>query len=164
MDFVELSTVLGNLGEFIGSVAVLATLIYLAVQVRQSKELLERNEKISLSQVNQARTDSRIKLLLAQGSDDFPSIFASLRSERGKPGFDPELLENLPENDRIKLVLLLSCGVAHFENVLYQTDLGLVPRDSIPAGIIRNTYQNWELLGLDISPELRLYYEEIKET
>ena len=46
MDFVELSTVLGNLGEFIGSVAVLATLIYLAVQVRQSKELLERNEKI----------------------------------------------------------------------------------------------------------------------
>jgi hypothetical protein len=37
MDTVQL---LGNLGDFIGSIAVLATLIYLAVQVRQAKRQL----------------------------------------------------------------------------------------------------------------------------
>ena len=38
-------------GELISAFAVLATLIYLAVQVRHSKELLERSEKIALSDV-----------------------------------------------------------------------------------------------------------------
>ena len=33
------------------AIAVLGTLIYLAVQIRHSKELLERNQAISLSQV-----------------------------------------------------------------------------------------------------------------
>ena len=42
MSFLELSAVLGNVGEFLGSIAVLVTLIYLAVQVRHSRELLER--------------------------------------------------------------------------------------------------------------------------
>ena len=34
MNFAELSAVLGNPGEFVGSFAMLVTLIYLAVQVR----------------------------------------------------------------------------------------------------------------------------------
>jgi len=34
MSLIEMSAILGNLGEFIGSVAVLATLIYLTVQVK----------------------------------------------------------------------------------------------------------------------------------
>ncbi len=37
MSFVELSSVLGNVGEFVASIAVLVTLIYLAVQTRQIK-------------------------------------------------------------------------------------------------------------------------------
>ena len=53
MSFVELSAVLGNVGKFLGSIAVLVTLIYLAVQVRHSRDLLEENRKIALSQVFQ---------------------------------------------------------------------------------------------------------------
>jgi len=41
-------TELGALGEFVGSLAVLATLVYLAIQVRQSKAMLMENRKISL--------------------------------------------------------------------------------------------------------------------
>ena len=36
MSFIELSEILGNWGEFIGSIAVVVTLIYLAIQVRQN--------------------------------------------------------------------------------------------------------------------------------
>lgn len=37
MTFIELSEVLGNLGEFVGAIAVFVTLIYLAVQVRVTR-------------------------------------------------------------------------------------------------------------------------------
>jgi hypothetical protein len=40
MTVTEMTQVLGNVGEFVGSVAVLATLIYLAVQVRQARRQL----------------------------------------------------------------------------------------------------------------------------
>ena len=36
MDFVDTTQVLGNLGEFFGAIAVFATLVYLAVQIRQN--------------------------------------------------------------------------------------------------------------------------------
>lgn len=41
MSILEITQLLGNVGEFIGSLVVLATLIYLASQVRQTKRLLE---------------------------------------------------------------------------------------------------------------------------
>ncbi len=37
MSFIELSAILGNLGEFLGAIAVFATLIYLAVQVKSTR-------------------------------------------------------------------------------------------------------------------------------
>jgi hypothetical protein len=38
MTVIELAAVLGNVGKFVGSIAVLATLVYLTVQVKHSKE------------------------------------------------------------------------------------------------------------------------------
>ena len=38
MDLQATAQLLGNLGEFIGSIAILVTLIYLAVQIRQSRD------------------------------------------------------------------------------------------------------------------------------
>ena len=43
MSFIELSAILGNWGEFIGSIAVVATLIYLAIQVRQNSQQIQDN-------------------------------------------------------------------------------------------------------------------------
>ncbi len=36
MTLLEISQVLGNLGEFVGAIAVVATLLYLAIQVRDA--------------------------------------------------------------------------------------------------------------------------------
>ncbi len=38
MSLTELSQILGNFGEFVGAIAVVVTLFYVAFQVRQSKE------------------------------------------------------------------------------------------------------------------------------
>ena len=45
MDFVTIAQMLGNFGEFVGAIAVVATLGYLAVQVRDSKAATEANTK-----------------------------------------------------------------------------------------------------------------------
>jgi hypothetical protein len=44
MDLVSTTQLLGNVGEFIGGITVLATLVYLAYQTRQGTRALERAE------------------------------------------------------------------------------------------------------------------------
>jgi hypothetical protein len=39
---------LGALGEFVGSIAVIATLIYLALQIRQNTSQQKREETVSI--------------------------------------------------------------------------------------------------------------------
>ena len=79
MSLIELSELLGNLGEFAGSIAVLATLIYLAVQVRQSKELLEENRKIALGQMYQQSAGFSLEMQRYMGNPDL----AELRTKGG---------------------------------------------------------------------------------
>ncbi len=43
MTVIELSQVLGNFGEFFGAIAVVATLIYLATQIRQNTKVARAN-------------------------------------------------------------------------------------------------------------------------
>ncbi len=58
----ETIQMLGSLGEFVGAIAVVATLVYLAIQVRHSKEAMEANTRsmdesrsLALAQTYQAR-------------------------------------------------------------------------------------------------------------
>jgi hypothetical protein len=50
MNLVELTDVLGNVGDFIGSIAVIVTLIYLAIQIRQ----INRNSTLIALQATRA--------------------------------------------------------------------------------------------------------------
>ncbi len=45
MDFIQMTEVMGNVGEFVGSFAVLATLIYLSIQANHSKGVLEKQSE-----------------------------------------------------------------------------------------------------------------------
>ena len=46
MNLMDMAQLLGNFGEFVGAIAVVATLFYLAFQVRQSKEATERQHEV----------------------------------------------------------------------------------------------------------------------
>jgi hypothetical protein len=41
MSFIEITAVLGNLGEFVGAIAVVVTLFHVGLQVKHSKESLK---------------------------------------------------------------------------------------------------------------------------
>ena len=50
MDHQAFAQLLGNYGEFVGAIAVVATLIYLAIQVRHSREATVANNRLLRSQ------------------------------------------------------------------------------------------------------------------
>ena len=61
----EITEVLGNLGDFIGAIAVFGTIVYLAIQVRHSKEATEANTAALENQQRTSRAQSRQALLEA---------------------------------------------------------------------------------------------------
>ena len=56
---------LGALGEFVGAIAVVATLIYLAVQIRQNTRSMDANRRLALAQTYQMRSDALQSMVTA---------------------------------------------------------------------------------------------------
>jgi hypothetical protein len=82
MTFFELTAVLGNLGDFLGSLAVLATLVYLSTQVRES------NRSAQLSAVIANRAERRAWFLSNRDSPYVAPIMA--KRARGENLSDEE--------------------------------------------------------------------------
>lgn len=72
MSFVEASEVLGNLGEFIASIVVLGTLVYLLIQIRQARE------QIRLFGQRHRADAARDVLTSISDSPELARIFATL--------------------------------------------------------------------------------------
>ena len=111
---------LGALGEFLGAIAVVATLAYLAIQVRQSKELLKRNQKLAIGQAYQFRAamtsdNARTQLY------NHDSISVQAKVDRGEELTDLE-----------KRVRKTGYALGHFayDNMYYQYSLGLVDEET----------------------------------
>jgi hypothetical protein len=49
---------LGALGEILGAIAVIVTLIYLAVQIKQNTRSMNENRQLALAQTYQMRADA----------------------------------------------------------------------------------------------------------
>ena len=155
MHWQELNPILGNLGDFIGSIAVVVTLIYLAVQVRQGRESIERNEKLVLSQVHQARTDTRVNFLVAQASQITPGMESIMENHKN--------LEKLTGVELTSLINFQRAGIAIQDNVLYQYELGLLDEQTLIStdDVIKRLYQVWERLGIPAPPRVRTRYQTL---
>ena len=151
MDLATTAQLLGNLGEFIGSIAVLGTLIYLAVQIRHSKELLERNQAISLSQVQQARANSGREqyLLLSDSTYLAPVVAADL-------GVD---------ETTVRLRGYMGASMVHADNMVYQYELGLVDDVSMArtTNMISQNIQRWVELGLNPPERVRNWHQQYSQ-
>lgn len=150
---------LGAIGEFVGSFAVLATLIYLAAQIKHS-------QKFAMAQAYQARTEIAFQQALAQD----PVILAKLQPENSKGlggyAFDPARLEDLTHAERVRVGQVTLAGITAIDNVLYQQELGLIPRDYVspgspPGEMIRNSLATWQRLGIAIPPRVQVLVDQI---
>ena len=117
---------LGALGEFLGSIVVLFTLVYLAVQVKQGNRSLEESRKLALAQTYQMRSDAlQMMLVSASDSENIGPIITRLTTY-GYPE-DVSALDRLNDEER---------GRFRQWQIAQQTQLGqyVLP---VPAGLYR---------------------------
>jgi len=147
MDIVQLTEILGNVGEFIGSIVVLVTLIYLAVQAKHSRELLEENRRIATAQMYTARANQTMELM----TQNIESSYCSqLNAERN--GEDEMAVKARAYDQRN--ILQLDCSLHMFE-------LGLLRDEDITrihAAILRQ-YPRWIESEATILPRLQHFID-----
>lgn len=139
---------IGAAAELLGAMAVLATLVYLALQVRHSRDLLEENKKIALSQVYAERSSQRLQdIRLAIDSPNFISILAQDRQQ------------NEHHVRRRMVHQLLEIQV---DTILYHHKLGLLDASTLASAEeqIRSSWELWNDAGCFIHPNVREWHSK----
>ena len=104
MTLMDTAQLLGNVGEFLGAIAVVLTLAYLAVQVRHGKDSLDANTRSLRAQIAQARADNQQSFYRdAMHSDYWPSIIAKRRESANAEQYAASLTPE--ECERVRLYL-----------------------------------------------------------
>ena len=149
MTAMESAEFLGNIGEFVGAIGVIVTLIYLAIQVRHSKRSTDANTRaleearaLAISQTYENRTIS----LLDYFRDSRDSAF---------------IAEFIPGNEAESRHLLnMRWWQAYMDNLHYQHTQGYLDQDyfdSLFVSSIHNFARIWRAAGIS---EPRLEFRE----
>lgn len=161
MTLAEISSVLGNIGEFIGAIAVVLTLIYLAAQVRLAREATEANTR----QMEEMRTLSLVENYMR-------------RSERVEAGYRDGALSNemsrliyltykepeaLTEEERFRMREWMHAHMHRLDAQHYQYLNGLLEEEAYQN--LRNTLKRfgpiWKEMG--IIPVRQSFQDEIDD-
>ena len=118
-------TELGAIGELIGGTAVVATLIYLAVQLRQNTRSIEDARLLALAQLYQMRSDALQSMMVqASDSEHIGPIIIKLTSN-GYPE-DLNALESLNPEEHGRFRQWQIAQVTHWDNMLFQYQQGFL--------------------------------------
>lgn len=136
---------LGNLGDFLGGIGVVVTLIYLAFQVRQNSALLAQNTSAVQSSAYQAVTNN------LNAYNEWFVTNRDLAELLVKATHD---LDSLEAADRMTLQGMSSAAFRNYENLHGQYQSGLISEEQ---------WVGWKLLlrgMLPINPALRSFWLE----
>ena len=141
---------LGALGELLGSIAVLATLVYLSVQIRQNNKSMDESKKLALAQTYQMRSDA-LQMMLVQAADsEYIGPIISKLTESGYPE-DINALDCLSPEDRGRFRLWQIAQQTHWDNMHFQYQQGFIDheyyRDSFRERVRRLT-PTWQALNV----------------
>jgi hypothetical protein len=170
MTLVETTQILGNIGEFIGAIAVVLTLFYLAVQVRHSREsvdantrVLEEGRKLAMVQTFQARAEIRINQLLTDADSEYLLPIMDKLHEAGWPE-NKEAFESLSTLEQRRARAGITAGQRQFDNFHYQYQQGLVEPEHWNAVIvpaIRLMAPGWREVNSGYRPSFKREVERI---
>ncbi len=143
--------------EVIGAIAIVATLVYLSVQIRQNARALERQEEIARSQILQARGDSVTNLsILISSTPKNIGIIIKLRNNK-------ELSPNdLSAEEKTRAYLLLTALRSNLENTYLQYKKGYLP-DNFYRDVGEQHNREWGPLFIKFDlPLTREYRKELE--
>ena len=161
MSITELSQILGNFGEFVGAIAVVATLFYLAVQVRHSRGATEANTRsmdesrsLAMAQTYQSRA---IASYSAFDFDAETGGMAPIVVKYNESGFDAL---SAVEKERFRAQAL--ARAIWFDNLFYQYERGYLEPDYYESAIrppLKTNAQKW--MDADISTGRPSFRQEV---
>jgi hypothetical protein len=141
---------LGALGEFVGAIAVVATLVYLAVQIRQNTRSMEEGRRLALAQTYQMRADALANMMTqAAVSERLGPIIVKL-TEVGYP----EDLDSFDHLTDLELGLFRQWQIAqqtHWDNLYFQYQQGFLDEEYYEGAFkerVRRLAPVWEALKL----------------
>ena len=154
MDHQAVAQLLGNYGEFIGSIAVLATLVYLSIQIKNSTA-------IAKASIRQARADSGVHLVdMFVNSPYLPDIGLKLRDG-----------EKLTESEMYRWRLYTQIWHRSQETTFLQVQEGLLDasfvegiRTIISSQADSALFSEWEGRKLNLHPEYVAMVEDALAT
>ena len=164
MDLQSTAQLLGNFGEFVGAIAVVATLFYLAVQVRHTKEATDANTEALKESQKIARTDSYLRradvmersAAQAAISEELANIL--LKARHGA-------IAELTELDRFRLEMWERARMIRVESQFYQWQQGLLDDEYYEHQfkfVVRLSGPLWNTLGLRFErPSIRDEVERV---
>ena len=153
---------LGAIGEMIGALGVVITLIYLTKQIRLNTVAMEESRKLALAQTYQMRSDAlQAMMVTAADSQHIGPIIIKL-TELGYPE-DVTALEHLSSEERRRFRLWQIAQQTHWDNMFFQYQHGYLDEESYEDSFkerVRRLAPTWRALGLMVVR--RSFLDEIK--
>ena len=156
MTLMETAQLLGNFGEFAGAIAVVVTLLYLAIQVRPSTAALianstqlEDSRKLAIAQAYDARAYQSMQgwRELAESEHQariMNEVFVDGEIDSGK-------LAELAPLDRQRLIYWQMSLTTYVDNLHYQYQQGFLDPEfyeRVVTAMIQSDAPNWRKLGM----------------
>ena len=116
---------LGALGEFVGAIAVVVTLIYLAVQIRQNTSAMEESKRLALAQTYQMRADALQEMLVEAADSQYIGPILTKLTGAGYPEKVASLNE-LTVEERGRFRQWQIAQQTHWDNLFYQYQQGFL--------------------------------------
>lgn len=115
---------LGALGELLGAIGVIASLIYLAIQVRQNTRAMEESRRLALAQTYQMRADALQEMLVNAAQSEIGAIICKL-TKAGYP-HDIDALDQLTDEERGRFRQWQIAQQTHWDNMHFQYQQGFL--------------------------------------
>jgi hypothetical protein len=140
---------LGAIGELLGAIGVIATLIYLAMQIRQNTHAMEESRRLALAQTYQMRADALQHMVIDAATSNLGPIIVKL-TEHGYPE-DIRALDELNEEERGRFRLWQIAQQTHWDNMHFQFEQGFLDDEYYEHAFAERVVRlapTWRSLGL----------------
>jgi len=141
---------LGSLGEVVSAFAVVVTLWYLAVQIRQNTHAMEEGKRLALAQTYQMRADALQSMLVHAAESQYIGPLITKLTQLGYPE-DVSALEQLTPDERGRFRQWQIAQQTHWDNMFFQYQQGYLDeeyyRDSFRERVARLA-PTWKALGI----------------
>ena len=157
---------IGAIGETIGALAVVATLFYVAVQLREAKKATNRNSEITLAATYQSRAEASQKMMINVADSEYVApLLARIREGGGFTGFP---IEDLSEVEKGRIRAFSQAMRIALDNQHYQFERGFLDQEYYKSSVlpsIASMIEIWDAVdGTPLRPSFENLVDELRST